>query len=101
MNESYNNTPEACQTAALALLQRGRELNRKWNEGNWPLGDAIWNNMGFHGATALIQDAGQEVPTGVAARIYICLVAAAIEHAQAQTLFDGVLDNMPDEEEPS
>lgn len=88
--ERYNDTPEQFLAASQALLNRARELMEKWRDEGFPLGDAIWNNLGFHVATVRLQEAGVQIPVGPHAQSYIALILACVEHAHAQDLLESV-----------
>ena len=94
MSERYNDSPEAMKAAANALLKRGQEILDRWDDNDYPLANAIWNNVGFHAATILLQETGSSTPTGKDASSYICLILAAIEHAHAQELLESALENI-------
>ena len=83
----YNDSPEAAEEAAVLLLERGGELIEKDKRT-----DAIWNNLGFHVATARLRMTGCDVPIGPTAQVYIGLVLAADESVRAQKLIDQALE---------
>lgn len=89
----YNDTPEQCEAASKALLSRSIEL---MEHGDGSLGDAIWNNLGFHGAATRLAAAGVLIPLGPHAQAYIALVCAAAEHVKAQELLEPALDAEPE-----
>ena len=91
MAKRYNDSPEAAKAASKALLKRGKEILARWVDNDYPLADAIWNNIGFHAATILLREAGSNSPIGADAPVYICLILAAVEHAQAQELLESAL----------
>ena len=94
MPERYNDSPEAMQAAAKALLRRGVEILDRWADNDYPLADAICKNVGFHAATILLQETGSSSLIGKDAVVYICLLLAAIEHAHAQELLESALENI-------
>ena len=93
MNERYNDSPEASEAASRALINRGKEIIERCRDGDYPLMDAIWNNLGFHVATVKLQEAGVTIPIGPHAQAYIGLILACVEHAQAQELLESALGN--------
>lgn len=87
----YNDSPEASEDASRALLTRGTEIVTRCLDGDYPLMNAIWNNLGFHVATVKLQEAGVTIPIGPHAQAYIGLLLACVEHVQAQRLLESAL----------
>ncbi|KKM92782.1 hypothetical protein LCGC14_1214930 [marine sediment metagenome] len=92
----YNDEPQSCEKAARALLTRSKELLEKSRTSQRGIYDDIWDNLGFHAATAMFHDLGVKAPVGPDAQCYITLVLAAAEHIQAQEKLEGVLAEIGD-----
>ena len=86
--QPYNASPEQSLAASQALLSRGQELMARWRDGDLPIADAIWDNLGFHVATVRLEAAGVKIPIGSDAQAYIALILACVEHARAQELLE-------------
>lgn len=91
--EPYNTSPEQSHAAAIALLNRGLELQQADE-----VTDAIWNNIGFHAATVMLEQTGVRIPLGPHAQVYISLVLAASEHVKAQDMLEDAAGALLDEE---
>ncbi len=76
----YGDDPQQAHNASTVLMDRARELL-----GEGRAVDDIWNNLGFHVATARLKyDGGLDIPIGPTAQSYIALILAVKEHLEAK-----------------